>query len=242
MNGELVTVRDVRSDGTIELEDGRVLDNNYREFVHATRSPPTVHRARMWTTCCSQTRRSKAATNDQQWYVTISRGRKGIRIFTPDKAQLRENVIRSGQRKLALELTGQRYFNPVPRFGWFKRMEARLHRFGRRAARHIIRARRFARSIHKPTLNVMSNNHSTAITLTRKPSACACRPRRATRCCFRFKNWSLPNFSSPTRKRTLTMHFDTHEVCRARKRTAANRECASTPGIVQRGCSLGDTP
>jgi hypothetical protein len=29
----------------------------------------------------------KAATNDQQWYVTISRGRKGIKIFTPDKIQ-----------------------------------------------------------------------------------------------------------------------------------------------------------
>ena len=26
----------------------------------------------------------KAATNAQQWYVTISRGRRGVRIFTPD--------------------------------------------------------------------------------------------------------------------------------------------------------------
>src|SRR5206468_4929318 len=84
----------------------------------------------------------KAATNDQQWYVTISRGRKGIRIFTPDKAQLRENVIRSGQRKLALELSsGDRCFKPVPRFGWFQRMEARLVRFGRRASQHLVRAR-----------------------------------------------------------------------------------------------------
>ena len=78
--------------------------------------------------------------------MTISRGRKGIRIFTPDKAQLRENVIRSGQRKLALELRGgERCFTPVPRFGWFRRMEARLVRFGRRASQHLVRARRFAR-------------------------------------------------------------------------------------------------
>ena len=27
----------------------------------------------------------KIAANDQQWYVPISRGRRGIRIFTPDK-------------------------------------------------------------------------------------------------------------------------------------------------------------
>jgi hypothetical protein len=36
-------------------------------------------------------------------YVTISRGRRGIRIFTPDKRQLRENVTRSGHRPLAME-------------------------------------------------------------------------------------------------------------------------------------------
>jgi hypothetical protein len=29
----------------------------------------------------------RAATNDQQWYVTISRGRKSIHIFTTDKVQ-----------------------------------------------------------------------------------------------------------------------------------------------------------
>jgi len=29
---------------------------------------------------------------DFQWDVTISRGRRGIRIFTPDKQQLRENL------------------------------------------------------------------------------------------------------------------------------------------------------
>jgi hypothetical protein len=40
--------------------------------------------------------------------VTISRGRRGIRIFTPDKEQLRENVIRSGDQPLALDLVASR--------------------------------------------------------------------------------------------------------------------------------------
>ena len=53
----------------------------------------------------------KPATNAQQWYVTISRGRRGIRIFTPDKQQLRENVTRSGHRPLAMEFAA----NFVPR-------------------------------------------------------------------------------------------------------------------------------
>jgi hypothetical protein len=46
----------------------------------------------------------RAATNQKQWYVTISRGRKGIHIFTTDKQQLRENINRSGNRELAIEL------------------------------------------------------------------------------------------------------------------------------------------
>jgi hypothetical protein len=46
----------------------------------------------------------RAATNRRQWYVTISRGRRGIRIFTPDKTTLRENVLRAEDSKLALDL------------------------------------------------------------------------------------------------------------------------------------------
>jgi hypothetical protein len=46
----------------------------------------------------------KAATNEQQWYVTISRGRKGVKIFTADKIQLRQNITHSGHRTLALDM------------------------------------------------------------------------------------------------------------------------------------------
>jgi hypothetical protein len=37
-------------------------------------------------------------------YVTISRGRKGVEVFTTDKHQLRENIEVTGDRKLALEM------------------------------------------------------------------------------------------------------------------------------------------
>jgi hypothetical protein len=45
-----------------------------------------------------------AATSAQQWYVSISRGRKGIQIFTADKEQLRRAIARTGDRELALDL------------------------------------------------------------------------------------------------------------------------------------------
>ena len=49
----------------------------------------------------------RAASSAQQWYVTISRGRKSIRIFTPDKQALRNAIARSGERELALDLIPQ---------------------------------------------------------------------------------------------------------------------------------------
>src|SRR5882672_3888925 len=67
-----------------------------------TPSRPTVHNARRWITSCSPILPSRQR-HAQQWYVTISRGRRGIRIFTPDKEQLSENVARSGHRPLAIE-------------------------------------------------------------------------------------------------------------------------------------------
>ena len=49
----------------------------------------------------------RAASSAQQWYVTISRGRKSIRIFTPDKRALRNAIARGGERELALDLIPQ---------------------------------------------------------------------------------------------------------------------------------------
>ena len=131
-NGELVTAKLVRPDGAVELTDGRVLDKSFREFLpgYAVTSYGSQGKTVDYVLFSDST--VKAATNAQQWYVTISRGRRGIRIFTPDKEQLRENVTRSGHRPLAMELAA----GFVPRRG--VRLWDRLHgymlRFGQRAA------------------------------------------------------------------------------------------------------------
>jgi hypothetical protein len=97
-------VKSVRLHGGVELTDGRVLDSSFREFLpgYAVTSYGSQGRTVDYVLFSDST--IKAATNAQQWYVTISRGRRGIRIFTPDKEQLRENVARSGHRPLAMEL------------------------------------------------------------------------------------------------------------------------------------------
>ena len=92
---------------------------------------------------------TKAATNAQQWYVTISRGPRGIRIFTPDKEQLRENVARSGHRPLAMELAAG--FAPRRAVRLWDRLHGYLLRFGRRAADNFVRLKVARRRNHQST-------------------------------------------------------------------------------------------
>jgi hypothetical protein len=106
-NGELVTVKSVSPDGRIRLADGRILERYYREFVRGYAVTSYASQGKTVDCVLFSDSAVKAATNDQQWYVTTSRGQKGIRIFTRDRLQLRESVARSGRRTLALELVSE---------------------------------------------------------------------------------------------------------------------------------------
>jgi hypothetical protein len=119
-NGELVTVKHVGADGRIRLTDGRIVEKDYRQFVPGFAITSYASQGKTVDHVLFSDSAIQAATNPQQWYVTISRGRKGITIFTSDKAQLRENILRSGDRPLALDLSKQRYFQRlgIPRRLW----------------------------------------------------------------------------------------------------------------------------
>ncbi len=107
-NGELVTVARIEGDGRIVLQDGRTLERTYRQFVRGYAVTSYASQGKTVDYVLFSDSAVQAATNRQQWYVTISRGRKGVRIFTADKEQLRENIARSGDRELALDLTRPR--------------------------------------------------------------------------------------------------------------------------------------
>jgi ATP-dependent exoDNAse (exonuclease V) alpha subunit len=107
-NGELVTVKAVRPDGQIVLADGRTLDRNFRQFVRGYAVTSYASQGKSVDYVLFSDSAVKAATNNQQWYVTISRGKKGIHIFTCDKEALRDNITRSGDRPLALDAVADR--------------------------------------------------------------------------------------------------------------------------------------
>ncbi|HEX3626344.1 MAG TPA: AAA family ATPase [Verrucomicrobiae bacterium] len=103
-NGELVTVKKIHADGRIALDDGRTLPKHYRQFVRGYAVTSYAAQGKTVDYVLFSDSAVKAATNEKQWYVTISRGRRGVKIFTADKIQLRQNIAHSGNRTLAMDM------------------------------------------------------------------------------------------------------------------------------------------
>lgn len=140
-NGELVTVRRVRRDGAIVIvdEDGRrkTLAASQRLFVRGYAVTSYASQGKTVDTVLLADAANPAATNRNQWYVAISRGRKKALVFTDDKAALRADIVRSGERTLALELRAS-----APLLVETRQSE-RTPRWWTRAWASIERARRF---------------------------------------------------------------------------------------------------
>jgi len=84
INGELVEVQAIQGDSVV-LADGRVIPENYRTFTHGY--AVTSHAAQGKTVdevLVVASSRSLPAINQQQFYVSISRGRDACRVFTDD--------------------------------------------------------------------------------------------------------------------------------------------------------------
>jgi conjugative relaxase-like TrwC/TraI family protein len=98
-NGELVKVRGVEN-GRIQLEDGRTLPENYRQFDHGY--AVTAHRSQGKTV--DGVILSADSMKQELFYVGASRGRSEIAIVTSDREQLRESLGISSARPSAMEL------------------------------------------------------------------------------------------------------------------------------------------
>lgn len=130
-NGEVVEIRTIRENGKIELVDGRKIPASYRQFTRGYAVTSYGSQGKTVDHVLFGDSAIRAATNAQQWYVSISRGRKSVCIFTPDKEALRQHITRAGDRPLALEM------NPV-----------KLYRQSlRRGFRGLPRGRTLARAI-----------------------------------------------------------------------------------------------
>ena len=110
INGELVEVRAIQGDSVL-LADGRVIPADYRTFTHGYAI--TSHAAQGKTVdevLVVASSRSLPAINQEQFYVSISRGRERCQVFTDDSELLRSHVTHSSARLAAVEAMPQRDF------------------------------------------------------------------------------------------------------------------------------------
>jgi ATP-dependent exoDNAse (exonuclease V) alpha subunit len=110
VNGELVEVKRLAGEAII-LTDGRTIPADYRTFTHGY--AVTSHAAQGKTVdevLVVASSRSLPAINQEQFYVSISRGRERCQIFTDDSDLLRSHVTRSSARLAAVEAMPQRDF------------------------------------------------------------------------------------------------------------------------------------
>src|SRR5207247_948506 len=105
-NGELVTVARVEPTGALVVNDERgatkTLASSQRLLVRGYAVTSYGSQGKTTDTVIVADAGNRTATSREQWYVSISRGRRRVVVLTPDKTALRENIQRSSERELAL--------------------------------------------------------------------------------------------------------------------------------------------
>lgn len=107
-NGALYSVKGFNEAGNMVLNNGWEVDKDYGHFAHGYVT--TSHASQGKTVdvvLIAQSAESFAASSAEQFYVSVSRGREQVRIYTDDKEALKKAVSRSARRLSATELAGQ---------------------------------------------------------------------------------------------------------------------------------------
>jgi conjugative relaxase-like TrwC/TraI family protein len=108
-NGKCYRVQSITREGELRLDNGWYLDGSHAHIDHGYVT--TSHVAQSKTVervfVLQSAELSAGATDANQFYVSISRGRKGVKIYTDDIELLRENVSRVRERPMAMEVLQQ---------------------------------------------------------------------------------------------------------------------------------------
>jgi hypothetical protein len=132
-NGTLYQVDGFTRQGDIRLNNGVVVPKNYGGITHGY--VVTSHASQGKTVdvpLVALGSESFAAANREQLYVSLSRGREAVRLYTDDKAAMMEAVQSSGARMSATELMG---VDAPQKAAEARRKHTLLERFHRHARR-----------------------------------------------------------------------------------------------------------
>jgi hypothetical protein len=104
-NGAVYQVKGFTKSGDLKLTKGWVIDKNYGNVAHGYCQ--TSHVAQSKTVdrvFVAQSAASLGASSTEQFYVSVSRAREIVTVYTDDKARLVEAIQSSGARMTAHEL------------------------------------------------------------------------------------------------------------------------------------------
>jgi ATP-dependent exoDNAse (exonuclease V) alpha subunit len=108
-NGDVFTVEGFTKEGDIRLENGKLLPKNWDHmqlgYVDTSYASQGKTTDRVFISVGNE---SLPAANQQQWYVSASRGREQAKLYVDSKEDVREAISRTGQRLSAVELTHTR--------------------------------------------------------------------------------------------------------------------------------------
>ncbi|MEO5913354.1 MAG: MobF family relaxase [Luteolibacter sp.] len=106
-NGSAYTVKSIGKDGTITLSNGLKLNPNFGHIDHGyCRTSHSSQGKTVGTVFIAQSASSFLASSHEGFYVSVSRGKQDLRIYTDDRFALQKAVGNSSRRLSALEFTG----------------------------------------------------------------------------------------------------------------------------------------
>ncbi|MGB0176628.1 MAG: ATP-dependent DNA helicase, partial [Owenweeksia sp.] len=109
-NQSVYRVEGFTKSGDIRLSNGKTLDKDYRSFRHAYVSTSHAAQGRdAKDIYIAQSAESFPASNEQQFYVSTSRGSERVFIYTDCKKDLKTAITRSAERMSAKEVAHDHY-------------------------------------------------------------------------------------------------------------------------------------
>ena len=106
-NGNAFTIKKFGKNGEIILENGAILPKNHGHLTHGyCHTSHSSQSKSVRDVLVAQSRKFLVASSREQFYVSCSRGKETIRIYTDDRRLLREAVGVSSSRMSGIELAG----------------------------------------------------------------------------------------------------------------------------------------
>jgi conjugative relaxase-like TrwC/TraI family protein len=103
-NGDIVTVAGFTGAGDLIDRRGWVIARSYGHLAHGVVTSHGSQSAEDEVPFLAQSATSRGASSAEQFYVSVSRGKQGLRVYTDDKEALRAAVARSEQARSATDV------------------------------------------------------------------------------------------------------------------------------------------